>query len=137
MIAAINAHLDELRYFWAEKLGVGGPQWMILMALADIDQAREGVPVNLVSKKLHVDASFITTQSRLLEERGFLRRKVSAEHGRAMRISLTDKTCKQLAALAIQQEKLNAFIFAELNDNSSVSLRKCSPHCGIGWKWRA
>ena len=37
-IAAINVHLQEIRYFWARTLGVSGPQWMILMALADLDQ---------------------------------------------------------------------------------------------------
>src|SRR5437868_14423681 len=61
-IASINVHLQELRYFWAKALGISGPQWMILMALADLDQG-EGVPVKVVSKMLHVDPSFVTSQS--------------------------------------------------------------------------
>ena len=103
MIASINVHLEELRYFWAKTLGISGPQWMILMALADMDQD-EGVPVNVVSKKLHVDSSFITTQSKLLEKKGFLRRKTSTEDARIVQMSLTDKTYKHLASLASQQE---------------------------------
>src|ERR1700744_5786933 len=75
-IAAMNVHLEELRYFWAKTLGISGPQWMILMALADMDES-DGVPVNVVSKKLHVDSSFVTTQSKILEKKGLLRRKVS------------------------------------------------------------
>ena len=114
-IAGINVHLEELRYFWAKALGISGPQWMILMALADMDQD-EGVPVNAVSKRLHVDSSFVTTQSKLLEKKGFLRRKTSAEDGRIVQMSLTDKTYKHLAGLASQQEALNDFIFAELNE---------------------
>jgi MarR family transcriptional regulator, organic hydroperoxide resistance regulator len=114
-IAAIGVHLEELRYFWAKALGISGPQWMILMALADMDQD-EGVPVNAVSKKLHVDSSFVTTQSKLLEKKGFLRRKTSAEDARIVQMSLTDKTYKHLAGLASQQEALNDFIFAELNE---------------------
>jgi MarR family transcriptional regulator, organic hydroperoxide resistance regulator len=114
-IAAINVHLEEIRYFWAKALGISGPQWMILMALADMDQD-EGVPVNAVSKKLHVDSSFVTTQSKLLEKKGFLRRKTSAEDARIVQMSLTDKTYKHLAGLASQQEALNDFIFAELNE---------------------
>ncbi len=50
-IASINVHLQELRYFWAKALGISGPQWMILMALADLDQG-DGVPVKVVSKML-------------------------------------------------------------------------------------
>src|SRR5215510_12515757 len=115
VIASINVHLEELRYFWAKTLGISGPQWMILMALADMDQD-DGVPVNAVSKKLHVDSSFVTTQSKLLEKKGFLRRKTSVEDARIVKMSLTDKTYKHLSGLATQQEALNDFIYAELND---------------------
>jgi MarR family transcriptional regulator, organic hydroperoxide resistance regulator len=115
VIASISVHLEELRYFWAKTLGISGPKWMILMALAELDEA-EGVPVNVVSKKLHVDSSFVTTQSKLLEKKGFLRRKTSSEDARIVQMSLTDKTYKHLAGLAAQQEKLNEFIFTELND---------------------
>ena len=121
VIAAIDVHLEELRYFWAKTLGISGPQWMILMALVDLDQD-DGVPVNVVSKKLHVDSSFVTTQSKLLEKKGFLRRKTSAEDARIVQMSLTDKTYKHLASLASQQEALNEFIFAELNDKQLSEL---------------
>ena len=63
-IASISVHLEELRQFWAKALGISGPQWMILMALSDLDK-EDGVPVNVVSKMLHVDPSFVTTQSKL------------------------------------------------------------------------
>ena len=114
-VASINVHLQEIRYFWAKILGISGPQWMILMAVAEIDQD-DGVPVNVVSKKLHVDSSFVTTQSKLLEKKGFIRRKNSSEDGRIVQMSLTNKTTKLLASLASQQETLNEFIFAEFDD---------------------
>ena len=114
-IAAIGVHLEELRCYWGKTLGISGPQWTILMALAEMDRD-DGVPVNVVSKKLHVDSSFVTTQSKMLEKKGFIRRKSSAEDGRVVQMSLTDKTYKQLTSLASQQQALNEFIFAELND---------------------
>jgi len=115
VIASINVHLEELRYFWAKTLGISGPQWMILMALLDLDQD-DGVPVNAVSKKLHVDSSFVTTQSKLLEKKGFLRRKSSAEDARIVKMSLTEKTYKHLSGLASQHDSLNEFIFADISD---------------------
>lgn len=117
-IAAMNVHLEELRYFWAKTLGISGPQWMILMALADMDES-DGVPVNAVSKKLYVDSSFITTQSKLLEKKGLIRRKASADDARVVRMSLTDRTYKHLASLASQQQALNEFIYAEF-DNTEL-----------------
>jgi MarR family transcriptional regulator, organic hydroperoxide resistance regulator len=115
VIDSVSVHLEELRYFWAKTLGISGPQWMILVALADLDQ-KDGVPVNVVSKKLHVDSSFVTTQSKLLEKKGFLRRRPSTEDARIVQMSLTDKTYKHMAGLAAQQDALNEFIFAELNN---------------------
>jgi DNA-binding MarR family transcriptional regulator len=100
-------------------LGVSGPQWMILMALADLDQG-EGVPVKVVSKMLHVDPSFVTTQSKMLEKKGFMRRKTSGDDARVVQMSLTDKTYKHIAGLASQQEALNNFIFAEFCDRELV-----------------
>ena len=121
VIASISVHLEELRYFWGKALGISGPQWMILMALAEID-LDDGVPVNVVSKKLHVDSSFVTTQSKLLEKKGFVRRKNSTEDGRIVQMSLTNKTTKLLASLASQQETLNEFIFAEFDDGELAEL---------------
>ncbi|HEX5164794.1 MAG TPA: MarR family winged helix-turn-helix transcriptional regulator [Thermomicrobiales bacterium] len=114
-IAAINVYLQEIRYFWAKSLGVSGPQWMILMALADLDQG-EGVSVKVVSKMLHVDPSFVTTQSKMLEKKGFVRRKTSGDDARVVQMSLTDKTYKFIAGLASQQEELNHFIFGEFSE---------------------
>jgi len=110
-IASINSYLDELRHFWAKTLGISGPQLRIILVSAEIDDGA-GVPVNSVSKMLHVDSSFVTTQSKRLEKSGFISRKASMEDGRIVNLSLTDKTWKHLAN-ASPQEKLNEFIFAE------------------------
>jgi DNA-binding MarR family transcriptional regulator len=120
-IASISAYLEELRHFWAKTLGISGPQWMIVIALADHDQG-DGVAVNVVSKLLHVDPSFVTTQSKLLEKKGFIRRKTSDEDARIVKMSLTDKTSKHLTNLASQQETLNEFIFAEFGDRELADL---------------
>lgn len=120
-IASISAHLEELRQFWAKTLGISGPQWLIVVALADHDQG-DGVAVNVVSKLLHVDPSFVTTQSKLLEKKGFVRRKTATEDARIVKMSLTDKTSKHLANLASQQESLNEFIFAEFGDHELADL---------------
>ena len=114
-IASISVHLQEIRHFWAKALGISGPQWMILMALAEMDKG-DGVSVKAVSKMLHVDPSFVTTQSKMLEKKGFMRRKTSEDDGRIVQMSLTDKTYKHIASLASQQEALNEFIFAEFGD---------------------
>lgn len=121
-IASINVHLEQLRQFWARALGITSPQWMLLMAIADTDD-KHGVPLNAVSKRLHIDPSFVTTQSKLLEKKGFLRRKVSSSDARVLLVSLTDKTAKHLARLAEQQQLLSEFIFEEFSDRELSDLK--------------
>jgi DNA-binding MarR family transcriptional regulator len=114
-IAAVNIHLDEIRQFWARILGISGPQWMILMAVSDLDKG-DGVPVKDVSAMLHVDSSFVTTQSKILERNGFMRRVPSLEDARVVLMSLSDKACKHIAKISSRQATLNEFIFAEFDD---------------------
>jgi MarR family transcriptional regulator, organic hydroperoxide resistance regulator len=114
-IATVNIYLDEIRQFWARILGISGPQWMILMAVSDLDEG-DGVPVKDVSAMLHVDSSFVTTQSKMLERNGFVRRVPSREDARVVLMSLSDKACKHIAKISTRQATLNEFIFAEFDD---------------------
>ncbi|MFB9267800.1 MarR family winged helix-turn-helix transcriptional regulator [Bradyrhizobium erythrophlei] len=114
-ISSINCHLEEVRQIWGKTLGISGPQWMILIAISDLDKDG-GVPVNVVSKLLHVDPSFVTTQSKLLEQKGLLRRASSPVDARVVQMSLTDKTRKHMASLAEQYSAIRKFVFEEFDE---------------------
>jgi DNA-binding MarR family transcriptional regulator len=116
-IASINVHIDEIRHFWAKELGISGPQWMILMAIGDLDRGK-GVAVKDVSAMLHVDPSFVTTQSKMLEKNGFLRRIPSTEDARVVLMSLSDKASKKIALLSARRENLSAFVFSGFDEAS-------------------
>lgn len=120
-IASINVHLEEIRSFWAKTLGITGPQWLILMALAELDQG-QGVAVKVVSARLHVDPSFITTQSKILEKKGFMRRRPSAEDGRVVQMSLTDKTYKQIESLSSRRDAVIEFVFSPFDERELKSI---------------
>jgi len=114
-ISSINCHLEEVRQLWGKTLGITGPQWMILMAVSDLDKDG-GVPVNVVSKLLHVDPSFVTTQSKILEQKQLLLRAPSPSDARVVRLSLTDKTKKHLASLADQYKTFRQYVFDEFSE---------------------
>jgi hypothetical protein len=42
-IASISVHLEELNGFWGRAVDISGPQWMILVAVAELDQDK-GIP---------------------------------------------------------------------------------------------
>jgi MarR family transcriptional regulator, organic hydroperoxide resistance regulator len=116
-ITSINVQLDEIRRFWAQALGISAPQWTILRAIADLDEG-QGVSVKNVTAMLHLDQPFITTQSKMLEKSGFLRRVSSSTDARVVLMSLTEKAIKQIASLSSRQELLDKFISADFNDRA-------------------
>jgi MarR family transcriptional regulator, organic hydroperoxide resistance regulator len=61
--------IEEPHRFWEKVLGISGPQWLILMALADFEDD-SGVPVHAIANLLEVHTIFVTTQSRILEKKG-------------------------------------------------------------------
>ncbi|MGY3533352.1 DNA-binding MarR family transcriptional regulator [Bradyrhizobium embrapense] len=117
-IRSISACLEELAKFRANMLGITGPQWMILMAV-DYLGKEKGVSVNLVSRLMHVDPSFVTTHSKLLEKKGFLRRKPSTADARVVQMSLTAKTRKHLASLTPREEAQDIQAFDEFGPDGS------------------
>jgi len=89
-------NFEEVRSFWADVLGVRGPQWMIIVAVQRLCRG-EGVLVTAVATMLHVNPTFVLTQSRLLEKKGFIRRTAANDDSGTASLSLTDKACKYLA----------------------------------------
>lgn len=114
-IAAINSQLENIRRIWAQVLGLSGPQWLILMAINDLDPGI-GVSVGDVSAKLNVKSTFVTTETKMLEKSGFVTRKPSETDGRIVLMSLTDRARREIAHLSAQRNKMNESIFADLPD---------------------
>ncbi len=116
-VISINTHLEEIRSIWAQSLDITCPQWLILMAVNDLDQGK-GISVREVSTKLHVDPSFVTTQTKNLEKHGFMRRVASKEDARVVLMSLTDKAHKQIANLYSRQVVADNLVFSDFSDQS-------------------
>ncbi|SRR5258708_7553555 len=122
-IVSIGNYFEEISFVWAQMLGVNVHQWMILMAVKDLDRGG-GISVKGVSMKLHADASFVTSQSKSLEKLGFMRRMTSSEDARVVLMSLTDKAYKEIANLQKMQEPLKDSIFSELDEKALNSINE-------------
>ncbi|MGL5168589.1 MAG: MarR family winged helix-turn-helix transcriptional regulator [Afipia sp.] len=116
-VISINTHLEEIRSIWARILDITCPQWLILMAVNDLDRGK-GISVREVSTKLHVDPSFVTTQTKNLEKHGFMRRVPSKEDARVVLMSLTDKAHKQIANLYSRQVVADNLVFSDFSDQT-------------------
>ncbi|ABD88677.1 MarR family winged helix-turn-helix transcriptional regulator [Rhodopseudomonas palustris] len=114
---SISNHLEDIRRSWAKLFGISGSQWLILMAIDDLDQGG-GVSVGDVSAKIHAVSTFVTTQTKVLERLGLINRVTSAADGRVVLMSLSDRARQQISDLSARWEALHAFIFRDFDAQS-------------------
>jgi DNA-binding MarR family transcriptional regulator len=122
-VFSIHTHLDEIHQIWANLLGVTEPQWLILLAIDELDNG-EGVPGTKIAAKLHIHPVFVTTQTKSLEKAGFVTRITSTTDARFVLMSLTSKARTEIARLSAQRQALNESIFAGLDDQALQDVTK-------------
>lgn len=122
-IVEIHSQLEEIHKGWAEMMGISEPQWLIMMAIDEIDEGR-GVSGIAVANKLRIHPAFVTNQTKKLEENGLLSRVASTEDARYLQISLTEKARAEIANLSNKRQALNLTMFAGLDEAALDYLNK-------------
>lgn len=122
-IVEIHSQLEEIHKSWAQMLGVTEPQWLILMAIDELDQGR-GVSGIAVANKLRIHPAFVTNQTKKLEAMGFLIRQPSLDDARFVQMSLTEKARSEIAKLSLKRKALNSTMFDGLDGASIDYLNK-------------
>ncbi|MCK1686854.1 MarR family transcriptional regulator [Bradyrhizobium sp. 145] len=122
-IVEIHSQLEAIHKSWAEMLGITEPQWLILMAIDDLDKGR-GVSGIAVANKLRIHPAFVTNQTKRLEKLEFLARETSSEDARFLQISLTEKARAEISRLSNKREAVNSTMFSGLDEESLNYLNK-------------
>lgn len=122
-VIEIHAQLEEIHKSWAELLGITEPQWLILMAIDELEDGR-GVSGIGVANKLRIHPAFVTNQTKKLEVMGLLDRAPSADDARFVQMSLTQKARAQIGDLSIKRKALNSTMFDGLDEASIAYLNK-------------
>ncbi|WFU14568.1 MarR family transcriptional regulator [Bradyrhizobium sp. CB3481] len=122
-IIEIHSQLDEIHKSWAQMLGITEPQWLILMAIDELDKGC-GVSGIAVANKLRIHPAFVTNQTKKLEKMELLARVTSPEDARFLQISLTQKARAEITNLSIKRQALNLTMFGDLDEESLHYLNK-------------
>jgi DNA-binding MarR family transcriptional regulator len=120
---SISTHLEDIRRSWAKLFGVSGSQWLIMMAIKDLDDGG-GVSVGNVSAKIHAVSTFVTTQTKILEKLGLVIRVPSTVDARVVLMSLSPTARLQITDLSARWEALHAFIFRDFDAQSMSDVKR-------------
>ncbi|MCK1581842.1 MarR family transcriptional regulator [Bradyrhizobium sp. 168] len=122
-IIEIHSQLEEIHKNWAQLLGITEPQFLILMAIDELDVGR-GASGIAVANKLRIHPAFVTNQTKKLEAMEYLARAPSLDDGRFIEMSLTQKARAEIGKLSIKRQALNATMFDGLDEASIDYLNK-------------
>jgi len=110
--------LIELRASLATQLGVTGPQFSLLLAVAhaqDEEGVEEGINVSRLARQLRVTPAFVTTEAGKLIRQRLLTKRGSKVDRRGVLLSVTDRGYGRLIAFAPKLQKVNDEIFRSLD----------------------
>ena len=111
-LLSVGARMQEVRDNLAGTIGVTGPQYAILMAIAHM---QDGAGVRSVARRLHVSGPFITAQVNMLVKAGLVAKHPNPEDGRAVILSMTDLGEARLEAIAPEIQWANDTFFGPLS----------------------
>lgn len=114
---------EAIRNSYASYLGLGGVQYTILLATRHLSQFGD-VNVRDVAKYLRLSSSFITVESRKLQQLGLLDKQPTEKDRRRVVLKVTDKGWKLLNKLAPLQQKVNNVQFGPLSEKQFHELTK-------------
>jgi DNA-binding MarR family transcriptional regulator len=117
----ISARLEGVRLHLASRMGVSGPQYSILRAVAAL-QGQEGISIGTVAEYLQVTNAFITAQSRALAHHGFLNKKEDVTDRRVSLLSLTRRGERFVDDVVEQVRPINDIFFGTLESSEFDAL---------------
>jgi very-short-patch-repair endonuclease/DNA-binding MarR family transcriptional regulator len=89
-LITIAVRLETVRDMLGRRMDVSGPQYSILMVVAQ-NQGRRGVAVRAVADQLHVSGAFVTSEVGKLVRAGLIGKQANPEDRRSVLLSLTAK----------------------------------------------
>lgn len=120
-VVEIHSQLEDIHTSWAGLLGITEPQWLILMAITELDEG-QGVAGIDIANKLRVHPAFVTNQTKTLEKNGFLSRRPAADDARFVLMSLTAKATADIEKLSKRKLALNSTMFNDLDEKAMTTL---------------
>ena len=116
-LSVVEERLRHARTYLGRRIGLSGPQYMLLVSVAYL-QGATGIAVRALAKELRVTSAFITSESGRLIERGLLARRTNPHDSRSTLINVTATGRRRIEALIPEVRKVNDLFFGHVSVGS-------------------
>ncbi len=123
---AFSVRLLAIRDGYGKLMGITGPQYTILISIAHL--GRHGpVSVSKISNHLHLSGSFVTSETKKMENENLIRKVSNSGDKRRVDLEITDDGWRRLADLSSIQAEVNDVHFGPLTRKTFRQLREILP----------
>ncbi len=124
-LLTLAARMNTVREHLAQQIGISGPQYSVLVAVAQF-QGTAGVSVSMLAKALHVTSAFVATETGRIAALGLLQKRTNPEDRRSVLISLTRSGREQIGRLSPEIRAINDLFFAPLDHRAFTAFASAS-----------
>jgi DNA-binding MarR family transcriptional regulator len=117
----LSTHMQNVRDHIAGHIGVSGPQYSIIMAIAEM-QGDIAVSVKRIAEHLHVSGAFVTAETGKLNKAGFLDKNQNPEDRRGVRLTLSLKGLQEIEKILPELNRINEVFFGNLSQQEFLAL---------------
>jgi DNA-binding MarR family transcriptional regulator len=117
----IAARMEIVREHLGRRLGISGPQYSLLIAVAHL-QGSEGVSVGTVAQALHVSSAFVASETGKMAGLGLLLKRANPRDRRGVLLSVAPAGRLQVDRIAIELRAINDLFFGALDARSFAAL---------------
>ncbi len=117
----ISARMELVREHLARRLGITGPQYSLIVAVAHL-QGQTGSSVGSMAQSLHVSSAFVASETGKLVRRGFLLKRVNPLDRRGVLLSIAPAGRLKLDRISEEIRALNDVFFGSLEAKAFAGL---------------
>jgi len=121
----VSVRMEAVRDALARDLGVSGPQYSILMAIARL-AGSDGVAVRLVADQLHVTGAFVTVEAGKLVRLGLVEKSPNPRDGRSVLLRLSERGGAALEDISPKVRSINDRFFGRLDRADFTNLARAA-----------
>lgn len=120
-LLTISVRMELIRNHLAQRLGVSGPQYSLLMAIGQL-QGDDGISVGRLAKSLHVSSAFVASESNRLTRLGLVEKRQGIKDRRSVLLQLSPLALARLIELGPAIRAVNDRVFASLDRSDFARL---------------
>ncbi len=109
----VEERLRHARAYLGRQVGLTGPQYSLLMAVAYL-QGGTGIAVRALARELRVTSAFVTGESRRLIARGLVGKRRNPHDSRSTLVTVTPAGRRAIERLVPEVRAVNDLFFARL-----------------------